>query len=279
MRVARAFTLVELLVVIGIIAVLISVLLPALRRARQAGNATVCMNNLRMLGVGLLNYVADNKGFVPWEGYAEGDRAERSVGEWDEPAVWFNALPKYARQPTYSEQQAIDRAGTIRLPKSGDRSWFVCPEAGDAVAGDQDDVVDDGYFMMWGLDAAGVAERRRTYWCYGYNTRLDGGIEDRNVAHRVWINIARVKQSSIVPILIEKIMRPNELSPRFATSVAQQEVSWKEFTTRHQEGGYILMLDGHVGYFKRRELIARPIGVLDYNKPDKIIWNPFGTAG
>jgi prepilin-type N-terminal cleavage/methylation domain-containing protein len=59
------FTLVELLVVIGIIAVLIAVLLPVLNRARAAANRTVCLSNIRQLGVGILMYCNDNKGWFP----------------------------------------------------------------------------------------------------------------------------------------------------------------------------------------------------------------------
>jgi prepilin-type N-terminal cleavage/methylation domain-containing protein/prepilin-type processing-associated H-X9-DG protein len=278
---SHGFTLIELLVVIGIIAILIGVLIPTLNSSRRTAANVACMNNLRQLGIGSQAYAATFRGILPWEGYAEGDRPIRHLGWWEDPATWFNAAPQYAKSPRYCDLQAQALAGGRPLPKSGDKSLFVCPLAGPAAVGPQDDAEEDGYFLLWGTDEAGAPDRRRTYWCYGYNTQLDGGVEDRNSDHRIVVNLARLRRPSEVVLLAEKIMQPGEVTPKFMSSVGQQEVSWREFPSRHNGGGYVLLTDGHVAWCRRKDVVypkPRPDGLADHNLYGSLVWNPAGMS-
>ena len=65
-RVGCGFTLIELLVVVAIIALLISILLPALGRARQQGKEAVCRSSLHQLALATTYYADDNQNLLPW---------------------------------------------------------------------------------------------------------------------------------------------------------------------------------------------------------------------
>jgi prepilin-type N-terminal cleavage/methylation domain-containing protein/prepilin-type processing-associated H-X9-DG protein len=116
LRPLHGFTLVELLVVIAIIGILVSLLLPAVQSAREAGRQTQCRNNLKQMGLGALEHVEK------WTRYPTGGWGWSWVGDPDQgtgqnqPGGWvYNLLP-------YTDQQNLHDLG-VGLNVGSVSSW------------------------------------------------------------------------------------------------------------------------------------------------------------
>ena len=129
------FTLVELLVVIAIIAMLVTLLLPAVQSAREAARRTQCTNNLKQLGLAVLNHASAHS-HLPAGGWGHGwtSDPDRGYGE-EQPGTWtFNVLPFMEETALRDLGSDGDRATITKVQRDGSAqvvltalSAFHCP--------------------------------------------------------------------------------------------------------------------------------------------------------
>ncbi len=119
-RAARAgFSLVELLVVIGIIAVLIGTLLPSLNKARAAANAVACLSNLKQVGNALQIYANENRGYLFPVGPAP-ILADGTKGPFE---TFGTNKPRNERWPVYVFKPAVWNPPELKCPSDGGSTW------------------------------------------------------------------------------------------------------------------------------------------------------------
>jgi prepilin-type N-terminal cleavage/methylation domain-containing protein len=281
-RPREAFTLVELLVVIGIIALLVGILLPALNKARKAANETQCMSNIRQLCLAMNLYTDANQGFIPGDGgdgsqsvpVTECDASNGATAylTWDDPSLWWNALPPMLSLPAYNDMQL---ANTVPGPNS--KSVFVCPTAGPGVADALDNTngvaTINGMFMLHGAPPGGKGFGDLvlpTYMCYVINSKLNGTVPVTKINQFPGATTACFVEKRLTNLEIPKT------DPNSGKALGQLKSDYTRFTARHRQGGFVGFFDGHVAYFTNLELdTPTTYTPLNYNRPD-LVWDPFG---
>jgi len=125
-RSATAFTLLELLIVIAVVAVVMALSLPTLAKVREMGNNSKCVGNLRAISSGLFAYIADHDGDLPLCAALPNDRY-RNSGPYRKGTFWFDALNPYMGYPGY----APDRQEAFPSASATDTEfpfpWQQCP--------------------------------------------------------------------------------------------------------------------------------------------------------
>ena len=259
-----AFTLVELLVVIGIIAVLIGVLLPALNRARKAANAVTCASNLRQMGIASQMYINEFR-FYP------GHIARNANG--DIFAAWPTRLRKYLK----------NSQGVFKCP-SQDASFDWLPnQTTPPVAS----IAENGYGYNVGESLLIWNSGRFSYgyndWGAGQNPssgaiQMDGSptpySKQRGLGGDLWTAGGRELKASRVRRAAEMI-EIGDNTPDGSYDFNIDPCNYKEAPGAiHNGGANILWCDGHVTWKLQKELVLynlkNPTIVYPVNSPP---WN------
>lgn len=226
----RAFSLVELLVVVGIIAILVAIMLPSLQRSVRQAASTVCQHNLREINHGLEMYRMDNNGWIP---VADEDVSPGVLSE-----TWFNAL-----HPRYIQDSAV----------------MSCPD--DPYSGVRRQVSASPSAQSAGLLSYGLSEFIQS-GAEGYLANLDRFRPQR--AHETLL-VADVGPDNILEggVLREPGLATHRTTGRlpwndsFDEGEAYQSPPW--LTVRHLGGINALMVDGAVRHIRTHEIMHATI--------------------
>ncbi len=226
----KGFTLVELLVVIGIIAVLVSILLPSLGKARQAAQRVACASNLRQLSLAFNNYLVDFK-----QSYR--------------PPLWVMASGGQNNQ-LYRNQNWYGAGLLVPYMKSS--GAFYCPDS------NWDFYFGEGYSRQQ-VDTRGLYSGFSSYGAFFLPLMFGRHISDNGLS--IAAGTATAGWQEQVPGKLKRWKRPLPLfgdiyirNGFYSTgSIVNHGVNAIE---NDKKGGFnIAYLDGHTEWFAKRDLI------------------------
>jgi prepilin-type N-terminal cleavage/methylation domain-containing protein/prepilin-type processing-associated H-X9-DG protein len=225
----RAFTLIEVLVVVAIIALLISILLPSLNAARRQAKVTVCAVNLRTIGQALVFYLQANQDTIP------------PAGGLGEAGGGFETLHKYVQKISLSSSAppSTPWLGTDPVVRV---EWFLCP--GDEIphtTGQVRQKLPDG-------------TERFVQYCVSYGLNVDLSYVERpslpEKPYGVLRKMSSVKRPSKIVSYCDAGNDDISGDSRWVLTESNDVNNQTEFEIHHKTGGDFLYCDGHVSYHK-----------------------------
>jgi prepilin-type processing-associated H-X9-DG protein len=115
----RGFSFIEIVIVVGLLALFMGLVVPSLSKARRIAAAAQCEANLRQWGIAVLIYAQENECWLPRRG-----QGAQQTAKVDRAEDWFNALPPLLGMPSY-----FDLSQRKEIPRPGAKGLWMCPVA------------------------------------------------------------------------------------------------------------------------------------------------------